>query len=144
MLQFHYVFKYSCWVVGLILTKYRQYYRATYVMFFLAVDIPIQKCYMWYELHGKHTLLLTPVNCCLVFGYCMPASRIMHLQGSLFLLFKTPKVWTVIHGENGCLDLSSVDNRERKLSEPWKEVFCAEAGIFLAHTLFPGKQWHQQ
>lgn len=73
--------------VGLILTKYRQYYRATYVTFFLAIDIPIRECNTWCVLHGKHALLLTLVNCCLVFGYGVPASRIMPLQGSLFLLF---------------------------------------------------------
>lgn len=65
-------------------------YKATYVMF-LAIDIPIRGSNRVCILHGKQALLLTLVNCCLVFGYGVPASRIMHLQNLLFLV-KTPKI----------------------------------------------------
>lgn len=94
-------------------------------MFFLDVliDISIREYNVQYVLRGERTLLLALVNCCLVFGYSVLASRILYLQGPLFLLFKKPKVWTVIHGDNGCLDVPSVDNSERKLTRALKRRF---------------------
>lgn len=38
-----------------------------------------------YVLHGEYTLLLALGAVVLVCGYSMPVSRILHLQGSLFL-----------------------------------------------------------
>lgn len=80
-------------------------------------------------------------DCSLLFGYNIPASRILHLQGSLFLPLKEPEVWTVIHWETGYLDPFSVDNSKGKLTQLCKGVFYAEADTLLTYILFPGKLW---
>lgn len=131
--------------VGLILTKYRQYYKATYVMFFLAIDIPIRECNTWcvlHIIHGKQALLLTLVNCCLVCGYGVPASRIMHLQESLFLVLKHPKSERSFMERMAVWIFLVLTTGRESCQSPGKRFLCRGWCAPPTHP-FPWKEWRQ-
>jgi len=88
---------YSCWGIGLILTKYRQC-RLFVSCFFLVVDISVLRSvtYDKYEsvsIAWRIYSVTCTWGCSLSLWLQYAVSRILHLQGSLFFLtLKKPEV----------------------------------------------------